>query len=262
MKIPNVHLIGYAHHAVNETSNPFINNLRDEDALSDIPNFIDWLSEMPAISKLASEATRVDSLTEADQAKTEAASSSAFYTEKTEASKPSETDERSSLDDISPKELTHLLKEALSTSDIQYLKQWVIPNVPIIMGNIPIQQLFPVDETGDISYRGFEVSDNLKSMVAKGIKSGQPIRIELDANASIVLKFKNGRVSAEFLSNEHIAAWAMKQQLETLKQQLLSKNLPVDDLTYRSFSQKQEQREKREEKPRQWLEEQGDISLI
>lgn len=144
-------------------------------------------------------------------------------------------------DTVDPKNLVHLLQDALTPSDVLYLKQWMIPNLPIMVGQVPIQQLFPTSESGEISYRGFEVSDNLKQLIEKGIKSGSPIRVELDENASVVLKFRNGRVSAEFLSNDKMGAWMVKQQLETLKQQLLSKQLPVDDVTYRQQQKRNRQ---------------------
>lgn len=196
--------------------------------------FLDWLTEIaPAYSASANAAVPASKEIVPDIAVPRLDDVSSHKKMK-DAEALSATESGDDSDDtVDPKKVVHLLQDALTPSDVLYLKQWLIPNLPIMVGQVPIQQLFPAYEDGEISYRGFDVSDNLKNLVQKGVKTGAPIRVELDGDASVVLKFKNGRVSAEFLSSDKMGAWMVKQQLETLKQQLLSKQLPVDDVTYR-----------------------------
>ncbi len=125
-----------------------------------------------------------------------------------------------------------LLKDALTPSDVQYLKQAVIPGLPILMGTVPASTVFPTGEDGEFSYRGFDVSPKLTELIEKGYRSGRPIRVELDANSSVVLKINNGQVSAQFVSADKNAAAVMQQGLDDLRNRMLARNLPVGQLEY------------------------------
>lgn len=126
-----------------------------------------------------------------------------------------------------------LLSTDLTASDAQYLKQVVIPGLPILMGSVPFESIFPAGGDGEISYKGFDVSSKLADLIQKGYKSGQPIRVELDPQSAIVLKIRNGQVSAEFVSAEKGMAMVMQQELDQLRNRMLLKNLPVGNLEYK-----------------------------
>lgn len=126
-----------------------------------------------------------------------------------------------------------LLNTELTDVDQQYLKQVVIPNVPILLGSVPFESVFPVDESGNISYQGFEISPKLSELIEKGYKTGRPIRVELDPHSAVVLKIRNGQVSAEFVSADRTAATIMQQELDQLRNRMISKNLPVGSLEYK-----------------------------
>ncbi len=127
-----------------------------------------------------------------------------------------------------------LLHQELQNSDSLYLKQAVIPGLPILIGSVPVQNIFPTDAKGQLSFQGHEISEKLAKLIEKGYKTGKPIRVDLDDKSSIVLKIKNGRVSAEFMSTDRTIALYMRQGLEELRSRLESKNLPVDTLEYRN----------------------------
>jgi hypothetical protein len=137
----------------------------------------------------------------------------------------------------------------LSKTDVDYLKQAVIPNIPILMGNVPIQNVFPTTPEGEISYRGFNVSPPLSELIAHGYKTGRPIRVELDSDSAIVLKIRDGRVSAEFVSVEQSAALAMQNEFAELRNRLVARNLPVGTLEarYNPEHQQQQSRQKQQE---------------
>ena len=132
----------------------------------------------------------------------------------------------------------------LSTADIDYLKQAVIPNMPILMGSVPIQNVFPTTSEGEISYRGFDVSPPLSELIAQGYKTGRPIRVELDKDSAIVLKIRDGQVSAEFVSLEQGAALAMQQEFTELRNRLVARNLPVGTLESRYNPEREKQQNK------------------
>jgi len=142
-----------------------------------------------------------------------------------------------------------ILKDALSDTDIQYMKQAVIPGLPILMGSVPTSSVFPSDGDGEISYRGFDVSPKLAELIEKGYRSGRPIRVEVDNDSAVVLKIRNGQVSAQFVSTDKNAGAALQQGLDDLRNRMLARNLPVGQLEYqyRDPGQPQQQQDEPEE---------------
>lgn len=136
-----------------------------------------------------------------------------------------------------------LTQQDLSLLDIQYLKQEVIPGLPILIGSVPFHSVFPQGKDGEISYKGFELSPKLAELIEKGYKTGRPIRLELDPNSALVLKIRNGQVSAEFVSNDKAAAFAMQQELDDLRNRMAARNLPVGTLEYKYQDSRQRQKD-------------------
>lgn len=162
-------------------------------------------------------------------------------TEETTTSKPklSLVDSSRKADQAADEALTRvekdmtLLSDDLTASDQQYLRQVVIPGLPIVMGSVPFESIFSPGGGGQISYQGFEVSPKLAELIEKGYKTGQPIRVELDPHSAVVLKIRNGQVSAEFVSADKTAAMVLQQELDQLRNRMLSRNLPVGSLEYK-----------------------------
>lgn len=135
-----------------------------------------------------------------------------------------------------------LTKDDLSLLDIQYLKQEVIPGLPILVGSVPFNTIFPEGADGEISYKGFDLSPKLTELIEKGYKTGRPIRVELDPNSALVLKIRNGQVSAEFVSNDKAAVFVMQQELDDLRNRMAARNLPVGTLEYKYQDPRQNQK--------------------
>jgi hypothetical protein len=189
----------------------------------------DHAADVPSIEKAT------DSGLDPDQDKLSAKAKS---TDGKAAEKPSNVrylNPRSEVDEIAAQvdEDMKLLQTELTAEDINYMKQAVIPGLPIVMGSVPFNSLFPADKSGNISYRGFDVSPKLAELIEKGYKTGRPIRVELDTHSAVVLKFRDGRVSAEFLSNDKGMVLYMQQELDDLRHRMAAKNLPVGTLEYR-----------------------------
>ena len=133
-----------------------------------------------------------------------------------------------------------LLMDDLTDVDQNYIRERMIPNLPILMGQVPADSVFPKGKDGGISYQGFEISDGLADMIKHGYKTGQPIRLELDANSSLVLRIRNGQVSAEFVAADQGAAMAMQNDLNELRQRMAARNLPVGNIESRYKDQPQQ----------------------
>lgn len=56
--------------------------------------------------------------------------------------------------------------------------------------------------SGDSSYRNIAVSQGLEKLLEAAQKSAKPIRIALDNQSAVILKIRQGKVSAEFLSSD------------------------------------------------------------
>ncbi len=138
-------------------------------------------------------------------------------------------------------------KDELSLLDIQYMKQEVIPALPILVGSVPFNSVFPPDSDGGISYKGFEISPKLAELIEKGYKTGRPIRVDLDANSAVVLKIRNGQVSAEFVSTDKGAVLVMQQELDDLRNRMAARQLPVGTLEYKYQDPRQSRQNKDEE---------------
>ena len=135
-----------------------------------------------------------------------------------------------------------ILIQDMSPTDIQFMKEGIIPGLPIISGAVPIDTLFSKDPQGNISCKGFDISQKLAKLIEEGYKTGRAFRVEVDDNSSVILKIRHGKVSADFISSDRAAAFFIKQELDELKQRLQAKNLPVDHLGYRETSEFEQQR--------------------
>lgn len=127
-----------------------------------------------------------------------------------------------------------LLNHDLTAGDLAFLKEGVIPNLPILLGSVPLQTVFKIDpKSGGLDTGGFEISRKLAELIQKGYRTGRPFRVELDQHSSVVMKIQDGKVSADFISSDRAAAFFIKQELDELRARMAAKNLPVGDLNYR-----------------------------
>jgi hypothetical protein len=146
----------------------------------------------------------------------------------TKVSQPEDAERPTQVDDD-----MYLSKDELSLLDVEYLKQEVIPALPILVGNVPFNTVFPKGPDGEMSYKGFDISPKLAELIEKGYKTGRPIRVDLDANSALVLKIRNGQVSAEYVSADKAAAFVIQQELDELRNRMAARQLPVGTLEYK-----------------------------
>lgn len=147
-----------------------------------------------------------------------------------------------------------LLNTELTDIDVQYMKQVVIPGLPILIGSVPMNTIFPTEPDGSISYRGHDISPSLAELIEKGYKTGRPVRVEVDNRSAVVLRIRDGQVSAEFVSSDRGMALAMQQGLDDLHRRMSEKNLPVGtlDAKYQDPRQQREQHEEQDDTEEQY----------
>jgi hypothetical protein len=105
----------------------------------------------------------------------------------------------------------------------------------------------------------YALSEKLQAQLAEGYKTGKPIRITVDDTLSIVFKIKGKQVSAEFLSTtgDAKALGQLSAQLEQLKAQMVQKQLPVGDLSFRPMETTETSAEERANQSHQKQQEQS-----
>ncbi|MEB3244424.1 MAG: hypothetical protein VKJ06_00350 [Vampirovibrionales bacterium] len=92
------------------------------------------------------------------------------------------------------------------------------------------------------------LSEKMQTLLAQAQKNGSPIRVDLNDGAQLILRLRQGKVSAEFLSSQPgILSSTLPLQLEALKQKLLAQDLPVDSLIVRHQEQQQRQQHQNEQ---------------
>ncbi|MGE0199351.1 MAG: hypothetical protein AB7P76_00130 [Candidatus Melainabacteria bacterium] len=166
----------------------------------------------------------------------------------TDADNPGPVQRRTGADDqdLSPQDLT-LLMHQLGPDDLSYLKQVVIPALPIVMGSVPLDTVFKTTGSGQLDFGGYTLSDNMTRLIEKGYKTGQAIRIDMDKDSSLILRIVNGQVSASFVSADRAGAFYIKQQLDDLRQRMIARNLPVGTLEYQDQSPEQDGHPRRQQ---------------
>ena len=74
----------------------------------------------------------------------------------------------------------------------------------------------------------FGLSEKMQAMLKKAAEQGGNLRISVDDESSVLLKIRQGRVSAQFVTRQMSAALGLEQQLAALRKRLADNDLPVD----------------------------------
>ncbi|MBY0450834.1 MAG: hypothetical protein K2X01_09455 [Cyanobacteria bacterium] len=154
------------------------------------------------------------------------------------------------LNDLDSEDDTRFVLSSLTANDARFLQQVLLLGLPVSMmqankgnqaGTSFSSAILDSTMSADSASVTRGLSKGLSEALKTAYKSNQSVRIDIDNQASVVLKFSQGKVSAEFLSSEHTMTLYLKQHLDELRQRLAAKNLPVGDVLYKQ-QQQQDQR--------------------
>ena len=68
-------------------------------------------------------------------------------------------------------------------------------------------------------------------------KSQKPVRLDFNGNSSVILKMNNnGKLIAEFISNDKAMEYALKSSIPNLKDKLDSEGIPYEEIFYKDNS--------------------------
>ncbi len=125
-----------------------------------------------------------------------------------------------------------ILNGDLTDADVQFLQQVLVAGLPY-QGGVPVSRLMTLDGQGRPVFEGLEVSKGLSDLLEKAWKTGRSLRVDMNAQSSVILRFHQGKVSAEFLTQDQAMALFLKQSMEDLRQRLEARSLPVGTLSAR-----------------------------
>lgn len=132
------------------------------------------------------------------------------------------------------KEDVSLLKTCLENPSVTF-------NPQNLQANIAIQA-----PNGQISYKSIGVSKTLFNLIEYSFKAQKPVRLDFEGDSSVILKMNNdGRLIAQFISNDKAMEYAIKSGIPALRDKLDSEGVPYDKIYYRDNSQNSNKREKK-----------------
>lgn len=92
---------------------------------------------------------------------------------------------------------------------------------------------------GQISYKSIDVSKSLFSLIEYSFKAQKPVRIDFNENSFVILKMhNNGKLVAEFISNDKAAEYILKSSIPGLKDKLDAEGIPYEEISYKDKSDK------------------------
>lgn len=152
--------------------------------------------------------------------------------------------ERFKFDDIQKIGIEDLKKE-----DIDFLKE-VSGNAVFFINNLNFQNLqinaAVQNQQGVVSYKSMDVSRGLFNLIEYSFKAKKPIRVDFSKDSSVILKMnKEGKVSAEFISNDEAMAYIIKSSLPGLKNKMDTEGILYDDIFYNDRNQNKEKNNKK-----------------
>lgn len=139
-------------------------------------------------------------------------------------------------------DLDHLKKE-----DIDFLKT-CLENPSVTFNTQNLQADFAVqNQNGQISYVSANVSKTLFNLMEYSFKAQKPVRLDFNGNSSVILKMNNnGKLIAEFISNDKAMEYALKSSIPYLKDKLDSEGIDYEEISYKDNSRNRNKKQNNE----------------
>ncbi len=134
--------------------------------------------------------------------------------------------------------------EKLDKNDIEFFKECFVDrkDVQIDVTNIQnMQANIIIPQTGQqVSYKSFNVSKGLSNLIEYAYTSQKPVRLDFGKKSVILNIDKEGKLSAQFMSNDQAMEQVIKSNLHYLKDKFDSEKIPYKELSYKSNSKRQQ----------------------
>ena len=136
---------------------------------------------------------------------------------------------------------TAIKMDDFKKDDIDFVKV-CLENPAVVMTNINTQNLQVnlaiQNPQGTYSYKSYDVSKGLINLIEYSLKSQKPVRLDFKGDSSVILKVnKEGKLNAEFISNDEAMAYALKSSIPMLKNKMDTEGILYDDVYYNDNKQ-------------------------
>lgn len=131
--------------------------------------------------------------------------------------------------------------------DIEFLRI-CLENPSITLNNLNTQNLqanFAVqNQNNQVSYKSFDVSKGLFNLIEYSFKAQKPVRLDFNGNSSVILKMNtDGKLIAEFISNDKAMEYILKSNIPGLRDKLDSEGIPYEEISYKDNSKNNDKRQ-------------------
>ncbi len=132
--------------------------------------------------------------------------------------------------------------DSLSKDDIEFFRLCSEKN------EITVNDVNPKDSkinftalgsTNQVSYKSLNFSKGLFNMIEYSFKKQKPVRLDFTGSSSVILRVnQQGKLSAEFISNDTAMEYVLRNSIPNLKNKLDSEGIPYEKIYYRDKQQK------------------------
>ena len=114
----------------------------------------------------------------------------------------------------------------------------------VVEANLNNNSSFEIDET---NLKSAKVSNALLEMLNESKNTGRPIRVDFDNNIAVVMQLtKDGKLNARFYPGDKAAEEYLRQNIQSLRNQLESKEIEYDNISYKERNQNGNNKNKRQ----------------
>jgi hypothetical protein len=138
------------------------------------------------------------------------------------------------------KEKADINLDKFSKEDIDFFKT-CLENPAITFNPQNLQSAIAIQaQNGQVSYKSLDVSKTLFNLMEYSFKAQKPVRLDFSGNSSVILKMhNNGKLVAEFVSNDAAMEYTLKTSLPYLKDKLDSEGIDYEEISYKDNSREQ-----------------------
>ncbi|OGI00091.1 MAG: hypothetical protein A2Y25_04170 [Candidatus Melainabacteria bacterium GWF2_37_15] len=135
--------------------------------------------------------------------------------------------------------------DSMRKEDIQFLKlcaeKTEISIDSITPKDMQVSYINPQEEgVQQVSYKTLNFSKGLFNLVEYSFNTQKPVRLSFEGDSAVILKINtDGKLTAEFISNDAAMEYALKSSIPALKQKMDAEGLPYEEIYYRDDNKNQ-----------------------
>jgi hypothetical protein len=149
---------------------------------------------------------------------------------------------------LSKKDEIHLDITGMTKDDAEFLKL-LSSKADLAINSVNTEntqiQLTVNNQNALLSYKTLDFSKGLYNLVEHAYNTQKPVRVSFDGDSSVILKIgADGKLSAEFLSNDKAMQYILKNNIPELRNKFDNEGIPYKEISYKDQSKRQNKKNK------------------